>query len=127
MKNVISILAKIALLPLGLIAAGSTADSGMHKKVLDLGIKALIIPNDEMENIMKIVKFLEYSGLLLKGFGEKTQNGAKKQKSGFFSMLLVILDSSLLGNMLAEKEINRAGNGIIRDSYGSNGSLTKNL
>ena len=125
MKNVIWILAKIALLPLGLIAAGSTADSGMHKKVLDPGIKTLIVPNNEMENIMKIVKFLEYSGLLLKGFGGKSQNGAKEQKSGFFRMLLGTLDSSLLGNMLAKK--NRAGNGIIRDSYGCNRSLTKNF
>ena len=72
--------------------------------MFDPRIKTLIISNDEMENIMKIVKFLEYSGLLLKGFGEKTQNGVKEQKSGFFSMLLGTLDSSLLGNMLAKKK-----------------------
>ena len=97
-------MAKIAALPLGLIAAGSTADSRMHKKMFDPRIKTLIISNDEMENIMKIVKFLEYSGLLLKGFGGKSQNGAKEQKSGFFRMLLGTLDSSLLGNMLAKKK-----------------------
>ena len=62
-----------------------------------------------MEGIMKIVKFLEDSGLLLKTVSETIQNEAKqKQKVGFVSMLLGILGNSLLGNMLAGKGINRA-------------------
>ena len=62
-----------------------------------------------MEGIMKIVKFLEDSGLLLKTVSETIQNEAKqKQKVGFLSMLLGILGNSLLGNMLVGKGINRA-------------------
>ena len=62
-----------------------------------------------MESIMKIVKFLEDSGLFLKTVSETIQNEAKqKQKVGFVSMLLGILGNSLLGNMLAGKGINRA-------------------
>ena len=43
----------------------------------------LIISNDEMEDIMKIVKSLEDSGLLLKGVGGTTQNEVKEQKEDF--------------------------------------------
>ena len=77
-----------------------------------------------MKDIMKIVKFLEDSGLLLKGVSETIQNEAKEQRGGFLSMLLGTLDASLLGNMLAGKGITRAsygskGKGIIRAGYGS--------
>ena len=67
-KNVIKPLAKSVLIPLGLTAAASAADAGIHKKILGCGnTTALIIPNDEMEDIIKIVKSFEDSGLLLKG------------------------------------------------------------
>ena len=62
--------------------------------------KILIISNDEMEDIIKIVKSLEDSGLLLKGVTETVQNEVKEQKGGFLSMLLGTLDVSLLGNIL---------------------------
>ena len=64
-----------------------------------------------MEDIMKIVKFLEDSDLLLKGVSKTVQNEAKEQKGGFLSMLLRTLGASLLGNVLAGKGINRAGKG----------------
>ena len=64
-----------------------------------------------MEDIMKIVKFLEDSDLLLKGVSKTVQNEAKEQKGGFLSMLLGTLGASLLGNILAGKGINRAGKG----------------
>ena len=64
-----------------------------------------------MEDIMKIVKFLEDSDLLLKGVSKTVQNEAKEQKGGFLSMLLRTLGASLLGNILAGKGINRAGKG----------------
>ena len=67
-KNVIKPLAKSVLIPLGLTVAASAADSGIHKKVLGSGnMTTLIISNDEIEDIIKIVKSLEDSGLLLKG------------------------------------------------------------
>ena len=64
-----------------------------------------------MEDIMKIVKFLEDSDLLLKGVSKTVQNEAKEQKGGFLSMLLRTLGASLLGNILAGKGINRTGKG----------------
>ena len=61
-------LAKSVLIPLGLTAAVSAADLGIHKKFLGSGnMTTLIISNDEIEDITKIVKSLEDSGLLLKG------------------------------------------------------------
>ena len=89
------------------------------KKILGSGTTTLIIPNDEMEDIIKIVKSLEDSGLSLKGVSEATQNEAKEQKRGFLSMLLGTLAASLLGNILAGKGKNRTGEGFIRAGYGS--------
>ena len=71
----------------------------------------LIISNDEMNDIIKIVKSLEDSGLLLKGVTEAVQNEVKEQKGGFLSMLLGKLRESLLGNILTGRGINRAGKG----------------
>ena len=61
MKNVIKPLGKIVLIPLGLTAAASTADAGIYKKILRSGTITLIISNDEKEDIIKIVKYLEDS------------------------------------------------------------------
>ena len=74
----------------------------------------LIISNDEIQDIAKIVKSLDDSGLLLKRVSEIIQNQAKEQKGGFLSMLLGALGASLLGNILAGKGINRAGEGIVK-------------
>ena len=68
MKSVIQPLDKDFLIPLGLTAAPSAADGGIHKKILGSGNNTtLIISNDGMKDILKIVKFLEDSGLLLEG------------------------------------------------------------
>ena len=81
-KNVIKPLAKSVLIPLGLTAAASAADAGIHKKILGSGhnnnTTTLIISNDEIEDIIKIVKSLEDSGLLLKGVTETVQNEVKE-------------------------------------------------
>ena len=110
-KNVIKPLAKSVLIPLGLTAAGSAADAGIHKKVLGFGATTLIISNDGMEDIIKIVRSHEDSGLLLKGVSETIQNEAKEQRGGFLNMLLGTLGASILGNVLAGKGISRAGEG----------------
>ena len=68
MKNVLKPLAKSVLIPLGLTAAAAV-DAGIHKKILGSGHNkntTLIISNDEIHDIIKIVKSLEDSGLLLK-------------------------------------------------------------
>ena len=72
-----------------------------------------------MGDIIKIVKSLEDSGLLLKGVTESVQNEVKEQKGGFLSMLLGTLGASLLGNILAGKGMNRAGEGIVSAGYGN--------
>ena len=128
-KNVIKALAKIVLIPLGLTAA-SAADAGILKKILGSGNNiTLIISNDEINYIIKIVKSLEDSGLLLKGVTETVQNEVKEQKGGYLSMLFGTLGASLLGNRLTEKGIYRAGKGkginragerIVRAGYGNN-------
>ena len=131
MKNVIKPLAKCVLIPLGLTAAASAADAGIHKKILgsrqnNPSSVTLIISNNEMEDIIKIVKSLEDSGLLLKGVTETIQNEAKEQKGGFLSMLLGTLGASLVRNILAGKGINRAGEGIVRAGYGNEKQYYKN-
>ena len=106
MKSVIKPLAKSVSVPLGLTAEASAADAGIHKKILGSGHNTtLIISNDEIKDILKIVESLENSGLLLEGVSETIKNEAKEQKGGFLSMLLRTLGTSLLGNMLAGKRL----------------------
>ena len=57
-----------------------------------------------MNNIMKIVKSLEDSGLLIKGISETIKNEAKEQNGGFLDMLLGISSANLIGNMSSGKE-----------------------
>ena len=72
-------LSKSVLIPLGLTAAASGADAGIHKNILGSGYNntTLIISNYEIEDIIKIVKSLQDSGLLLKGVIETVQNEVK--------------------------------------------------
>ena len=83
-----------------------------------------------MDDILKIVKSLEDSGVLLKGVSETIQNEAKEQRGGFLSMLLGTLGASLLVDVLSKglsgKGVIRAGEGTDRAGYGSKrSSLTK--
>ena len=132
-KSVIKPLAKSVLVPLGLTALASAADAGIHKKILGSGHNnntTLTISNDEMGDILKIVKSLEDSGVLLKGVSETIQNDAKEQKGGFLSMLLGTLGASLLGDMLFGKKVIgtiRAGKGTIRAGSGSKRPSFKNF
>ena len=107
------------MITLGLTAAASAADAGTYRKILGSRTTALIILNDKMEDIIKIVESLEDSSLSLKVVGETIQNEAKKQKGGFLSMFLCTLGASLLGSILADKEMNREEEGFIRAGYGS--------
>ena len=72
-----------------------------------------------MKDIIKLVKSLEDSGLLFIEVSETIQNKAKEQKGGFLDMLLDTLSASLLGNILAGKGMNRAGEEIERAGYGN--------
>ena len=71
-----------------------------------------------MEDISKIFKSLEDTGLLIKGVTETVQNEIKEQKGGFIGMFLGTLVADLLGNILVGKGINRAGEGAIATKQG---------
>ena len=73
-----------------------------------------IISNEEINDIMKIVKSLQKPWLLIKGVSEKIENEAKEQKGGFLGMLLRTLGTSLLRNLLTGKGTIRTGEGTIR-------------
>ena len=112
MKNVITPLAKSVLIPLGLTATASATDAAIQKKIFRSGATVSMISNEEIEDIMKIGKSLEQSGLLIKLISEAIKNEAKELKSGLLSMLLGALAASLLGNALTG--VIRAGEGTIR-------------
>ena len=81
---------------LGLTATASATDAAINKKILGSGTTTIIISNDEMNDILKIVKSLKDIGLLLDGITETVKNKVKEQKEGFLSMLPVTLGASLL-------------------------------
>ena len=83
----------------------------MYKKMFRSGVAARIISNEEINNIMEIVKSPEESGFLIKGVSETIQNEAKELKSRFLSMLRVTLGASLLGNLLTELKV-KSINGV---------------
>ena len=124
-KNVIKPLAKNVLIPLGLTAAASAADAGILKKILGSGNTTLIIFNEEMNDVIKIVQALEDSNILLKGVTGTVKNETKEQKGGFLSMLPGTLGASLLGNLLTGKGLvrvgsgNNKGKGVVRAGYGN--------
>ena len=110
-------LAKNVLAPLGLTAAMSAIDGSIQKKIHSSGATKgagvkLIIEQEDMNDIMKIIKALENSGILLKGVSKTIKNETKEQTGGFLSMLLGTLGASLLGNLLT------GGKGIMRAGYG---------
>ena len=117
-------LGKNVLAPLGLTAAMSAIDGSIKNKIhgsgatKGAGVK-LIIEQEDMNDIIKIIKALENSGILLKGVSKAIKNETKKQKGGFLSMLLGTLGASLLGNLLT------GGKGIVRAGEGSVASRTK--
>ena len=75
------------------------------------GTTTLIISNEKMNDIMKIVQALEDSNILLKGVTKTIKNKTKEQNGGFLSMFLGTIGASQLGNLLAGKGIVRAGSG----------------
>ena len=118
-------LAKNILPPLGLTAASSAIDAGIQKKIHVSGTTILMISNEEIYDIMKIVHALEDSTILLKGVTKTIKNETQEQKGGFLNMLLGNLGASFLGNMLAGKGIVRTGyqnnkrKRIVRAGYGN--------
>ena len=71
--------AKNVLAPLGLTAAMSTIDGGIQKKMRGEGVK-LLIEQEDMNDIIKIIEALENSGILLKGVSKTIENETKEQR-----------------------------------------------
>ena len=105
------------------MAAASAMDAAIQKKIYGSSTALLIILNEEMNDIMKLVKSLEESGLLIKSVSETIKNEAKEQNARFLGILSGTLSASLLGNMLAGKPkipggVIRPGEGVIRPDEG---------
>ena len=111
MKSVLTPLANIFLITLGLSAGISVADAAIHREIYGSGTTALRISHEEKEDI---VKSHEETGLLIKGVSETIKNGANEQNGRLLSMSLGTLAASLLGNELAGKRVLRAGEGVVR-------------
>ena len=94
-------------------------DVAIQKKIYESGTTALIISNEEMNDIMKIAKSLEESGLLIKCLSETIKNKTKEQKGRFLSILLGTLAASMLGSALTERGVIRAGKGTTRAGKGT--------
>ena len=107
LKKVAIPLAKNVLAPLGITAAASAIYTGIQKKIHGSGTTSLIISNEEINDIMKIVQALQDSNIFLKGVTKTNKNETKEQKGGFLSMLL----GTLLGNLLAGIGIARVDSG----------------
>ena len=119
-------IAKNVLAPLGLTAAMSAIDGSIQKKIHGSEVK-LIIEQEDMNDIMKIIEALENSCILLKGVSKTIENETEEQRGGFLSMLLGTLGASLLGNLLTGgKGVMRVGDGIVRAGEGS-GSKKKKI
>ena len=81
-------LSKNILAPLGITAAASVIDAGIQKKIHGAGTTTLIISNEKMNVIMKILQALEDSNILLKGVTKSVKNETKEQKGGFLGTLV---------------------------------------
>ena len=118
MKNVLKALVKSVLIPLKLTDTASAADAGIHKKLLQRNRR-----NEEIEEIIKTVKSLEDSSLLIRYIIQTIEYETKGQRSGFFGMLLgkvkYVIGGKLLGCMLEGKGVilikvtSRRGQGVI--------------
>ena len=78
MKNVLKPLAKSVLIQLGLTAAELVTYVAIHKKMFRSGNTTSIISNQETNDILKIIKSLEESGLLIKGVSETIKHETKE-------------------------------------------------
>ena len=105
MNNVLTPLAKYVLLLFGLTVAASATNAPIQMKIYGSGMTALIMSNKEKKDMMKLVKSLEKSELLIEVVSETIRNEVKEQKGGFLGMLFGKLGASLLGNLSAGKGV----------------------
>ena len=125
-ENIHKLLAKGFLVQLRLSTAVLATDAAIQNNIFGSSTTALVLSNEDLNDIVAIVKFLEERSLFIKGVSEIIKNEAKEQKGQFLGILLVTLSASLLGNMLAGKGVVRggeekiqAGKGMIRAGKGT--------
>ena len=99
---------------LGLIAAALITHAAIRKKMFGSGVTVLIISNEEMNDIMKIVISLEESLSFIKAISEIIKNEKKEEKGASRGMLLDTLGATLLRYLLTGKRTIRADDGKIR-------------
>ena len=125
-ENIHKLLAKGFLVQLRLLTAVLATDAAIQNNIFGSSTTALVLSNEDLNDIVAIVKSLEERSLFIKGVSEIIKNEAKEQKGQFLGILLVTLSASLLGNMLAGKGVVRggeekiqAGKGMIRAGKGT--------
>ena len=116
--------AKSVLIPLGVKAAAT--DAAIHKKIFGSGVTTLTISSEEMIDIMKIIKSLEESGLLIKDVSKTIKNKSEEQIGWFLSMLFGTLGASLLGNLLTGNGTIWAGESMLEQVIIFNGASSFN-
>ena len=112
--NALKPLAKCILIQSELTAAASGTTAAIHRKMFRSAFTTLIISNEEMNDIMKIVKSFEEAGLLIKGVSKTIKNEVEEHKGEFIGVLLWTLGASLLRSVLTNKGTIRAGKETIR-------------
>ena len=125
LKNGLTPLAKNILVPLGLTAVASATDVAIQKKTFVSRTATLVFSNEEVNDIMKIVKSLEESGLLIEGVSQTGENEIMEEKGRFLGMLAAMLAATLLGSALTgigvvkgSDRVIRADEGVIRAGEG---------
>ena len=118
MKNVLTPLTKSVLVLLGLTAAASVTDAAIQKKIYGSKTTLVFSNEEEIYDILKVVKSLEDAGLLMKGVRETVENELKEEKFGLLDMLAAALGASLLENMLAGNVVIQAGEGVMKSGEG---------
>ena len=125
LKNGLTPLAKNILVPLGLTAVASATDVAIQKKTFVSRTATLVFSNEEVNDIMKIVKSQEESGLLIEGVSQTGENEIMEEKGRFLGMLAAMLAATLLGSALTgigvvkgSDRVIRADEGVIRAGEG---------
>ena len=119
MKIVLILLAKSVLIPLGLLARMPVANVAIQKTIYGSGTISLIILNEEIEDIIKIVKLLEESRSLIKGISDNYKWSKRTKRRISFNVIRII------SCYYIRKFINRKKS--IKSSLRSNKSRSKNF
>ena len=116
-------LAKNILTPLGITAAALPIDAGIQKKMHGSGIATLIISNEEMNDVLKIIQVLEDSNVLLKGVTKTIKNKTRTKRRIFMNVIKNFTSQFIRKHVIRNDYDNRAGyghgRGIVRAGYGN--------